>query len=253
MDRKERICAKCGAPFVTQVWMVKGEEAGATVCGACRTKAREAEEAQREKEAKLQRQERARELRLENSGLEGMEAMTFSNLQARPEVKELATASDLLQELIPHCFGAVEAVHIVTLLGKCGLGKTHLAVAAGFKALENDYDVRFYRVPALVAALNSALFGDRAEYDELWKMVCHTALLVLDDFGTEKWTENTLAYLDSLIATRHQDCAWLLTIITSNLTLKQMPERIASRLQDRAVSRVFFLSGPDFRLIRPLT
>ena len=274
---KERICAKCGTPFKTLVWKAGKQEVGAIWCEPCRVlgrleRARESEERQREVEAKeavmaeriakrdreMAEQERrrraeameeARELRLEESGLMGMEGMTFSSIRARPEVKELGIAAECLQGLIPSCFETDSGVHMVSLLGKCGLGKTMLAVAAGQKALEHDTWVRFYRVPSMVSALNSALLKDRNEYDRLWARLYSISLLVLDDFGTEKWTENTLAYLDSLIATRHQDNAYLLTIVTSNLTLKQMPERIASRLQDKAVSRVFFLAGPDYRLI----
>lgn len=57
-----------------------------------------------------------------------------------------------------------------------------------------------------------------------------TSLLILDDLGAQRNTDWALEQLDSLID--HRYVCEKLTIFTTNLTSKQLPARIASRLNE---------------------
>jgi DNA replication protein DnaC len=69
----------------------------------------------------------------------------------------------------------------VVILGPPGVGKTHLAVGLGLKAIEHGYRVLFTTAAALVTALTKALAEGRLE-DKL-KVYTMPRLLIIDEIG----------------------------------------------------------------------
>jgi DNA replication protein DnaC len=69
----------------------------------------------------------------------------------------------------------------VVILEPPGVGKTHLAVGLGLKAIEHGYRVLFTTAAALVTALTKALAEGRLE-DKL-KLYTMPRLLVIDEIG----------------------------------------------------------------------
>lgn len=67
------------------------------------------------------------------------------------------------------------------ILGPPGVGKTHLAVGLGLKAIEHGYRVLFTPAAALVATLTKALAEGRIE-DKL-KLYTMPRLLIIDEIG----------------------------------------------------------------------
>jgi DNA replication protein DnaC len=83
-------------------------------------------------------------------------------------------------------------------------------------------------VPILLEELRRGYQGENHDYDRRFDMFLNVPLLVLDDLGTENPTPWVQEKLDTIIDYRLMH--GLATIITSNLALDQMPERIGSRL-----------------------
>lgn len=75
----------------------------------------------------------------------------------------------------------VERAHNVVILGPPGVGKTHLAVALGVKAVEAGYSVLFHSLESLMTRLNRAQHENRLE--ATLKQLTYPKLLILDELG----------------------------------------------------------------------
>jgi DNA replication protein DnaC len=153
-------------------------------------------------------------------------------------------------------------------IGKPGLGKTHLAVAALKCAIQRT-NARgfFYTTPELLALIRST-FNDATKSAEadIIRPVMEAQLLVLDDLGAERptdWVEETL---NLIVNTRYNHRR--LTIFTSNYPLAlpaglpfdgkdwsrfELKERVGFRLFSRLQEMCDFvtLEGVDFRELGP--
>ena len=62
-----------------------------------------------------------------------------------------------------------------------GVGKSHLAIGLGLKAIERGYRVLFATAASLIAALTKAAAEGR--FDERLKLYCVPRLLIIDEIG----------------------------------------------------------------------
>ena len=134
------------------------------------------------------------------------------------------------------------------LQGSAGCGKTHLAVAAANFAVGMGVPTLFLTVPDLLDTLRYAYDSEDTTFEKRFEEIRNAQLLVLDDFGTQNATGWAQEKLFQIVNYRYINK--LPTIVTSNLALDEIEERIRSRLADPALVTEVRIIAPDFR--RPL-
>jgi len=172
------------------------------------------------------------------SNLEPFRDKTFANFDVKvPGVEKAYTVARKFAE---------DPKGWLVLRGGCGCGKTHLAAAIANEALGRHVALIFAVVPDLLDHLRSA-FGPSSEiaYDELFDKVRGTNLLVLDDLGTESSTPWAREKLYQILNHRY-NCR-LPTVITTNRDLRQIDERIVSRMSDCALCTMIEIKADDYR------
>ena len=135
----------------------------------------------------------------------------------------------------------------LVLSGPVGVGKTHLAVAIAQYAIEHHkMPPYFAAVPDLMDHLRSTFAPGAAEgYDDRFEEIRNAQLLVLDDLGTENATPWAQEKLYQII--NHRYIERLPTVITTNVDLKKIDDRVASRMLDHRLSTHVDIDATDFR------
>jgi DNA replication protein DnaC len=133
-------------------------------------------------------------------------------------------------------------------LGPCGTGKTHLSVAIALYAMErHKMSVLFTVVPDLLDHLRATFDPTQGvAYDDRFNAIRNAQLLILDDLGTENTTPWAREKLYQIFNHRHNER--LATVVTSNKDIRELDERIASRLLDRQLTRFIEIDAEDERL-----
>lgn len=142
------------------------------------------------------------------------------------------------------------------LYGGCGVGKTYKAVSMLKSYLNNLSDSEFQNsanypifitVPELLLKIRSCISLNQCEEDIVEKYG-DCMLLVLDDLGVEKTTEWALQTLYIILNRRSNNN--LTTIITSNLSLEEIGNKIGDRIASRiaGMCTIMHLKGKDRRL-----
>lgn len=147
------------------------------------------------------------------------ENMTFEKFRINKDLKQAYNSSLSV---------AKGELKWLTLQSNVNRGKTHLAVAICRKWLESGKPARYAYVPLLMEELRRGYQSENNNYDERFDMFLNVPLLVLDDLGTENSTAWVQEKLDIIVDYRlmHE----LSLVVTTNLSLSQLPLRIASRL-----------------------
>ena len=130
----------------------------------------------------------------------------------------------------------------LTLVGKPGTGKTHLAQAIAWQWLERGKTVFYNHIVELLDKMRASYRLVEDDKSTLTDFAKNAALLILDDLGSEKLTEWAGQELDFIVDHRYEHQKPL--IVTSNLAITQLPDRIADRL---AEGMVIMLKGESFR------
>lgn len=137
----------------------------------------------------------------------------------------------------------------VILIGNSGTGKTHLAIAIGIKACEENYRVAFRTAAALVNEMIEAKNDNRLSlYIKQFKKI---ELLIIDELGYVTFDLAAAELLFQLLAARHETMS---TIITSNLGfsdwVKVFHDRtLTAAILDRITHHALILNmnGKSFR------
>jgi len=154
----------------------------------------------------------------------------------------------------------------LVLLGPSGCGKTHVAAAIANGCIQQGRPALFVVAPDLLdhlrasygqarlpasAASASALGVGQAEadgmpgedlpYGQFFEQVRNAPVLILDDLGAQSATPWAQEKLFQLI--NHRFNTQAPTVVTTALELEDLDERLASRLGDPSLARVFRLGA----------
>jgi DNA replication protein DnaC len=133
-----------------------------------------------------------------------------------------------------------------TLLGPVGTGKSHIALAIGWSWIACGKMVLYYQVEDLLDALRSGYSSWQRGDPEGYSMILHFAqnvgLLILDDLGAQDEKVWATTKLDQIINSRYINGKPLL--VTTNMGLDKLPERIADRLSE---GMLVHLTGESYR------
>lgn len=154
----------------------------------------------------------------------------------------------LINELAS-CRFIIEKKNII-LMGKPGVGKTHLANAIGLEAIKQGYKVIFIHVNDLI----DRLYASKADgtYQHALKSFLLVDLLILDELGFKKIPNSGLDDFFEIIRRRYENGS---LIITTNRSFEDWAQIfgdlvLASAIIDRVVHYAYILkiTGESYRI-----
>lgn len=144
----------------------------------------------------------------------------------------------------------VERAHNVVLLGPPGVGKTHLAIALGVKAVEAGYSVLFLTLESLMTRLVKAFHENRLERS--LQQLVYPKVLIIDEIGYLPLSNLEASLFFRLVARRYERAS---LIVTSNKSFLDWGEIfndpvVATAVLDRLLhySTTLNIKGESFRL-----
>ena len=136
------------------------------------------------------------------------------------------------------------------LHGKEGRGKTHLAVAIGYRAIQNGFETLFTTAAELIENLSNA--GQQGRLHEALAVYTHPHVLIADEVGYLTYGPDAANVLFHVVNVRHLKKRPM--IFTTNKPLHQWgkvlhDEDLAAAILDRVLERGRFihLDGPSGR------
>lgn len=164
---------------------------------------------------------------------------TLAGLYDRGDVS-LGRARRAVQEFVDCWPGQKDEGRGLLIVGPCGTGKTHLAVAALQEIIEQEKPGKllFRNFQELVQDLQASFESNESpKKSEILQPLLEADLLVLDELGSQKPTAFVQDILYYVVNSRYNDVRT--TIFTSNFLdepragEERLEERIGSRLRSR--------------------
>ena len=144
----------------------------------------------------------------------------------------------------------VERAHNVILLGPPGVGKTHLAIGLGVKAVEAGYSVLFLTLEALMTRLVKAFHENRLERS--LQQLVYPKVVIVDEIGYLPLSQLEASLFFRLVVRRYERAS---LIVTSNKSFLDWGETfndpvLATAILDRLLhySTTVNIKGESYRL-----
>ncbi|MFN8177676.1 MAG: IS21-like element helper ATPase IstB [bacterium] len=144
----------------------------------------------------------------------------------------------------------VERAQNVVVLGPPGVGKTHLSVALGVKAVEAGYSVMFLTLETLMTRLTRARNENRLE--RALQQLVYPRLLILDEMGYLPLSREEASLFFRLLARRYERGSMIVTSNKSFLDWGEIfhDQVLATAILDRLLHHATTLNikGESYRL-----
>jgi DNA replication protein DnaC len=145
----------------------------------------------------------------------------------------------------------IRAAETVLIQGPPGVGKSHLAVGLGVKAVEHGFSAQFYRFDELKLALKGDAHLPPARLRR--RKYLNAALLIIDELGFEPMTRDEASLFFRLVTYRYGRGSIL---ITTNKSIRDWTELLAgdealtAAILDRLLHKAHVLNikGRSYRL-----
>ena len=153
----------------------------------------------------------------------------------------------------------------IFLHGSPGIGKTHIAAALMRERILSDNEAHYtypdkgvwvympsypvmITIPDLLLEIRECFNGGQESEASIIERYSAKKSLILDDMGVEKTSEWSIQTLYSIIDRRYRDEKQ--TLITSNLTLDEIAEKVGDRIASRiaGMCKVVEIRGKDRRI-----
>jgi len=183
----------------------------------------------------------------------------FTRMAGFPSIKTLDDFDFMFTKGVPKKMVAelatlafIERKENVVLLGPSGVGKTHIASALGYKAVQASMKTRFISASDLILQLTTAQRQDKYK-SVMQRSVMAPKLLIIDEIGFLPFTAQESKLLFEVIAKRYEKGS---VILTSNLPFGQWGQIFAddtaltSALLDRVLhhSHILQIKGDSYRI-----
>ena len=180
------------------------------------------------------------------SHLDELKALTFDTFQPRGQINLGGQHADRLEQAYNSARQYAASLKGWLLLqGGYGCGKTHLAAAIANFAVGMGVPTLFLTVPDLLDLLRFSFDAEDVTFEQRFEQIRSAELLVLDDFGTQSATAWAQEKLFQIVNYRYINRLPL--VVTTNVLLDDIEERIRSRLQDPELVGKVVITAPDYR------
>ncbi len=115
---------------------------------------------------------------------------SFSVGVNRKQIEELST------------LGFIKRNENIILLGQCGVGKTHIAIALAYKAVQHRYKVKFTTLADLL--VNAVKAKKEKKYEAFLKSVINPSVLVIDEIGYFNMNKEEANHFFQIISARYE-------------------------------------------------
>jgi DNA replication protein DnaC len=147
--------------------------------------------------------------------------------------------------------GFIKKHENIVLLGQPGVGKTHLAIALGYKAVLSRYKVKFTSIMELLTSANQAKRDKR--YNQFLKSIQSPSVLIIDEIGYFNMSKEDANHFFQIISRRYESGS---VILTSNLAFSQWVQIfggdkvVTTAILDRIIhhSHIINIQGESYRL-----
>ncbi len=189
------------------------------------------------------KEKKAQERRIKNAGFPVLKTIDEFDLNFQRSITKRQINQLLEMEWIDRMYNLI-------FLGPPGVGKTHLSIALGYKAVEMGYKVSFITMDSLMHCLKTQEISRKSK-GKINKILS-SSLLLIDELGYLPITREEANLFFQLISALHEQTS---LIITSNKGLEDWTEllgdpALTTAVLDRITYRceLFNISGKSYRL-----